>query len=342
MMAIRVGIVGAGYIGEIHSKAVNHQPNAELAAVVDVDEDKARSFAEKHSIPKIYSSLEELIKNNQVDAIVIGTPNYLHAPQSIAALQAGLHVFVEKPMALSVEEAIRMDRASQDTSRTLMIGHCWRYDAEVNWLRAQVAAKTLGDIIRTKGYGIHENWGPAGWFTEKKLSGGGALMDMGIHAIDTARYLLGDPEPVSVYAQIGTYYGDYDVDDTGVLIITWKDGTVSDIESGWWQPYSDGPEAATRLFGVKGYGSIFPSRLVLPVAGTDRTEVIENGFVFPRQEHCEQAMYDRQMSHFLSCITEHATPDSSPAKGVSNMRILAAAYKSAETGTVVRLEEARN
>ena len=339
-MTIRVGIVGAGYIGEIHAKAVKHQPNAELAAVVEINEDKARSFAEKYSIPKIYSSLEELIKNHNADAIVIGTPNFLHAPQTISALKAGLHVFVEKPMALSVEEATLMDRVSQETSRTLMIGHCWRYDAEVNWLREQVAANTLGDIIRTKGYGIHENWGPVGWFVQKNLSGGGALMDMGIHAIDTARCLLGDPEPVSVYAQIGTYYGNYDVDDTGILLITWKGGTVSYIESGWWQPYSDGPEAATQLFGVKGYGSVFPSRLVLPNGDNGRADVIENGFVFPREEHCEQVMYDRQMSHFLSCITEQSTPDSSAAKGVINMRILAAAYKSAEIGTVVRFEEA--
>lgn len=339
-MTIRVGIVGAGYIGTIHAKAVDQQPCAELVAVVDVDEDRARNFAEKHSIPKIFSSLKELLSGSDVDAVVIGTPNFLHAPQTIAALKAGLHVLVEKPMALSVEEAIRMDRASQGTSQTLMIGHCWRYDAEVNWLRERVAAKTLGNIIRTKGYGIHENWGPVGWFTEKDLSGGGALMDMGIHAIDTARYLLGDPEPVSVYARIGTYYGNYDVDDTGLLIIRWKGGTVSYIESGWWQPYSDGPEAATQLFGVNGYGSVFPSRLILPNSDKGQAEVVANGFVFPREEHCEQAMYDRQMSHFLSCITNHSTPDSSAAKGVMNMKILAAAYKSAERGTIVRFRKA--
>jgi predicted dehydrogenase len=338
-MTIRMGIVGAGYIGDIHAKAVNNQPNAELVAVVDINEDKARRFAEKHSIPNVYPALDDLINGHTTDAIVIGTPNFLHAPQTIVALKAGLHVLVEKPMALSVEEAKMMDRVSQETYRTLMIGHCWRYDSEVNWLREQVAANNLGNIIRTKGYGVHDNWGPEGWFVQKNLSGGGALMDMGIHAIDTVRYLLGDPEPVSVYAQIGTYYGNYNVDDTGVLIINWKGGTVSYIESGWWQPYSDGPEAATQLFGVKGYGSVFPSRLVLPNAAHDHIDLIDNGFIFPRQEHCEQAMYDRQMAHFLSCLTEQNTPDSSASKGVSNMRILAAAYKSGETGTVVRLED---
>ena len=339
-MTIRVAIAGAGFIASIHAKAVKNQPNAELVAVVEKFEDKAKPFAEEYAIPNVYTTLEDLIAASTADAIIIGTPNFLHASQSITALKEGLHVLVEKPMALSVEEATRMDQVSRETSRILMVGHCWRYDREVNWLREQVAANQLGNIIRTKGYGIHENWGPKGWFVQKDLSGGGALMDMGIHAIDTARYLLGDPDPVSVYAQIGTYYGDYNVDDTGMLIIRWENGTVSYIETGWWQPHSDGPEAATQLFGLKGYGSVFPSCLALPDVEHDQVEVIDNGFVFPREEHCEQEMYDRQVAHFLSCIQEQATPNSSASKGLANMEILAAAYKSGETGKVVWLKDA--
>jgi len=337
-MTIRVAIIGAGYIGEIHAQAVKNQPLAELVAVVDQIEGKAKVFAEKYSIPKIFSSLDELINSHIADAVIIGTPNYLHAQQAITAMNAGLHVLVEKPMALSVEEAKMMNQASQETARTLMIGHCWRYDTEVNWLREQINTNQLGSIVRTKGYGIHENWGPAGWFVKKNLSGGGALVDMGIHAIDTVRYLLGDPEPESVYAQLGTFYGNYDVDDTGLLIINWKGGVVSYIESGWWQPYSDGPEAATQVFGLNGYGSIFPTRVLLPNIETEHVEVIENGYVHPRKEHCEQAMYDRQMAHFLSSITQKTFPNSSGSIGLTNMKILAAAYKSSEEKKPVKVE----
>jgi predicted dehydrogenase len=336
-MKIRVAILGAGYIGEIHAKAVESQPNAELVAVVEPIEEKARGFALRHSIAGIYSSLDVLLNDHAADAVIIATPNYLHAPQAISSLEAGLHVLIEKPMAANLEEAKRMEQASHASPGTLMIGHCWRYDTEVNWLRRQVLANNLGNVIRTKGYGIHENWGPAGWFTQKELAGGGALMDMGIHPIDTARYLLGDPEPLSVYASIGTFYGNYDVDDTGMLMISWKGGAVSSIEFGWWQPFSDGPEAATRLYGTKGYGSVFPTRLVLPIGQTDQVKVVEDGFVYPREEHCEQSMYDRQMAHFLSCITEHTTPCSSLAVGMTNMKILAAAYQSSGTGKAVGL-----
>ena len=115
-----------------------------------------------------------------------------------------------------------------------------RFDQDVLWLKEQ--SSRLGKIIRTKGYGVHTHWGPSGWFTQKKLAGSGALADMGIHALDTVRFLLGDPRPVSVYAKLGSHYGDYDVDDTGLLLVEWENGAASYIESGWWQPKVAGLE----------------------------------------------------------------------------------------------------
>ncbi len=141
-------------------------------------------------------------------------------------------------------------------------------DEEVLWLKAQI--DQIGPVIRTKGYGVHVNWGPGGWFTQNEFAGGGAMADMGIHALDTARFLLGDPLPVSVYAQIGTYHRDFDVDDTGVILVNWDNGVTSYIESGWWQPRSDGPEAGTQLYGTQGFASLFPTYLSLPNAFEER------------------------------------------------------------------------
>jgi predicted dehydrogenase len=87
-----------------------------------------------------------------------------------------------------------------------MVAHCWRFNKEINWLRVQMKSGKLGKIIRTKGYGVHANWGPSGWLPKKDTAGGAALADIGIHALDNARYLHGDPQPVSVYAHIGTFY----------------------------------------------------------------------------------------------------------------------------------------
>jgi predicted dehydrogenase len=181
------------------------------------------------------------------------------------------------------------------------------------------------------------HWGPEGWFTQKKYAGGGALADMGIHAIDTARFLTGDPQPVSVYARLGTYYKDYDVDDTGVIVIVWDNGVTSYIESGWWQPHVDGPEASTQLYGLSGFGQVFPTRLELPNVKEMKIEVTDPGFSFPLKDHAPQAMYDAQMTSFAECIRTGQTPVPGSREGLVNMKIVDAAYKSAQTGKVVEL-----
>jgi predicted dehydrogenase len=241
-------------------------------------------------------------------------------------------------MATSAAEAEQMAEASQKSGAPLMVAHCWRFDKEILWLRQQVQAGRLGKIIRTKGYGVHVHWGPEGWFTQKKLAGGGALADMGIHAIDTARFLTGDPQPVSVYARLGTYYKEYDVDDTGVILIVWDNGVTSYIESGWWQPHMDGPEASTQLYGLSGFGQVFPTRLELPNAKEMKIDTISDpSFIFPRPDHSPQSMYDSQMACFASAIQSGETPVPGSREGLVNMKIVDAAYQSARTGKVVEL-----
>jgi len=244
-MTLRIAIAGTGWAATTHATAVYSTSGAELVAVVNHRPDSMQRLADRFGVRRQYADVEALLAAGEVDALVVATPNYLHAPQTIAALGAGLHVLVEKPMALNAAQAAAMVKAGQVSGKYLMVGQCWRSDEEMRWLGAQVAAGKLGEIVRTKSYGVHTNWGPSGWFTQKALAGGGALVDMGVHAIDTARFLAGDPQPASVYARLSTRYGDYDVDDTGVLVITWSNGTVSCVDCGWWQPHMDGPEAAT-------------------------------------------------------------------------------------------------
>jgi len=333
---MKIAFAGAGYIINIHAQAVKAQKDVELHAVVEKFSDKSAALAQKYKIKNQYHSVEEMLKAGKVDALVIGTPNFLHFPQAIAVLKTGVHVMVEKPMAMNVREAERMIEASEKSGAKLMVAHCWRFDEDVNWLKRE--SKKLGKIIRTKGYGVHTHWGPAGWFTQKKLAGGGAMADMGIHALDTARYLLGDPKPVSVYAKIGTHYKDYDVDDTGVVMVEWDNGTVSYFESGWWQPHSDGPEAATQLYGTKGFGQLFPTQLELPNVKAKRIDLIRSGFKFPRKEHCPQSMYDAQMAYFVECIRRNKTPNPGGMEGFMNMKVVEAAYRSSKTGKIVNIK----
>jgi predicted dehydrogenase len=336
-MGYRIAIAGTGYIGAIHAQAVLNQPDAEAAAVVTTRADMALDFCDKYNIPEAYASVEDLLREAQVDGLIICTPNALHADQAVQALRAGVHVMVEKPMAMNAAEAQTMLAASQEAGCRLMVAHCWRFEEEVIWLQSQVQTGQLGKIIRTKGYGVHENWGPSGWFTQKALAGGGALADMGIHAVDIARFLLGDPLPVSVYARTGTHYIDADVDDTGILIINWEGGIVSYIESGWFQPHSDGIEASTQLYTEGGFASLFPTRLELRRVEEKRVEIIDPGFTFPRDDHAPQSMYDRQMAHFIHSIRTGNTPVPGGQEGLINMQIIDAAYQSSRTGLVVNL-----
>jgi len=333
-MTIRLALSGAGYIANIHATAALSLPDVEITALVDFRPEDTLIFQKKFKINKIFTTMEDLVSANIVDAVVICTPNFLHAPQAITALKGGLHVMVEKPMAKNLLEALEMEKTANNGPAHLMVAHCWRFDEEAQWLRQQVKNQKLGKIIRTTGYGIHANWGPKGWFLKKELAGGGALVDMGIHAIDTVRYLIGDPKPQKVYAHLGTYYVDSNVDDTGVIMIHWDNGVVSTIESGWWQPHMNGPEASTALYGTKGYGNLFPTKLEIPNRKKETIVNIDPGFDFPRKDHCPQSMYDRQMAHFIHSIKENFEPVPGSAEGRINMAILEAAYESSKTKQV--------
>ena len=346
-MTVRVAFAGTGYIARVHARAAGKLDGVELAAVVNHRPESMAAFAGEFGIARQYATVEDMLTGGGIDALVVSTPNYLHAPQTIAALEAGVHVMVEKPMAMNAAEAGEMVAASQrspalgpqaQVGALLMVAHCWRFDREAQWVREQVAAGRIGEVVRTKGCGVHVNWGPGGWFTRKSEAGGGAVADMGIHAIDTARFLLGDPQPVSVFARIGTYYRGIDVDDTGVIAITWGNGAVSIIEAGWWQPYADGPNASTQLYGRKGMAFLFPTRLILANAESQQLEQVDSGFPAVRENHYPQAMYDAQMAYFVDCTRANRTPVPGGAEGWVNMQIVDAAYESSRTGETVKIK----
>lgn len=334
-MKTRIALIGAGYISDYHARGLQKAPNTEIVAVVSKQLENAKNFALKYNIENSYSTISDLLENTDFDAVVISTPNSFHAPYAIEFLNIGKDVFIEKPMAMNAEEGERITEAAEKKNQLVMIGHMWRFDTDTNYIKECIDSGKIGKIIKTKGYGVHENWGPSGWFTQKQLAGGGALADMGVHAIDAVRYLLGDPKPIKVYARIATHFGDYDVDDTGIIVITWDNGTESIIESGWWHPHMDGPEASTGLFGTKGYANLFPTFLKLK-KGESSEEVKPD--LPHREEHCDQIIYTRQMAYFVDCIKTRTKPVPGLNEGQTVLQIVDAAYKSSESGNVVNLK----
>lgn len=334
MDKIRVGIVGTGFIADYHARAINDLPETEMTAVISRKAETGKAFADRHQCAHTFLSPAACMESGLVDALILCTPNVQHHPDTLAALEAGIHVLVEKPLACTVAQAEELKTAAQKANRILMTGHMWRYDPEVLYIRRLIAEGSLGKIYRTKGYGVHVNWGPGGWFTQKNLAGGGALADMGIHALDTARFLIGDPAPVTVFARVETLFKDYDVDDTGTLLVTWDNGCISYVESGWWQPHADGPEAATRLYGTAGYASLFPTQSVLTFGG-QRTSCQPD---FPtRTEHCGQHLYTDQLATFAGAILGEGDRSFLADVGVVMVRIIEAAIESSITGKAINL-----
>jgi predicted dehydrogenase len=309
---MRFALFGSGWIMDFHARAVIEHPCGELVAAANWRPESLAALAQRHGIPRTTLDWRELAADPSIDAVVIGTPNALHAPQAIACLEAGKHVLVEKPMARTLAEARAMNAAAARSSARLMVAHCWRFHDDVRAMRARVELGELGVIVKTRGYGGHARWGPTGWFTDPDLAGGGALLDMGVHAIDTARFLLGDPQPHRVCAAIGRRYGRYAVDDDAVLLITWDGGTTSVVESGWWQPRMAGMEADTELYGTGGYARIWEM--------TDPPE----GY-----EHCTQPMYSAQLAEFLDACTDGRQPRPSGEDGAVVMQVVDQAYRSA-------------
>jgi predicted dehydrogenase len=312
---VRVALIGSGWIQDFHARGVLAYPGAELAVVANHREGSAAALAERHGIPEVTTDWGSLTRREDLDAAVVATPNALHAEQSIAFLDAGKHVLVEKPMAVTVAECDAMLAAAARGGASLMVAHCWRFRDEVISMHDRVAAGELGEVVKTRGYGVHEAWGPKGWFIDPDLAGGGALVDMGVHAIDTARFVLGDPLPERVCATIGTRYGSYDVDDDAIVLVGWSNGTNSVIESGWWHAHAEGMEADTEVYGTEGYARIFPRE-----APSDD------------YDHGSQPMYTEQMREFLSAIDDGRDPRPSGEDGRVVMQVVERAYASAAGG----------
>lgn len=311
-MTVRVALFGSGWIQDFHARAVFERPDAELVAVANHREGSARQLADRFGIPRVTTDWAALAADPEVDAGVVATPNALHAPQAVELLRHGKHVLVEKPMATSVAECDLMLEAAKASGASLMVAHCWRFREEVIAMRDRIASGELGAVVATRGYGVHAGWGPSGWFTDRELAGGGALVDMGVHAIDTTRFLLGDPGPLRVCATVATRYGAYEVDDDAHLLIGWSNGVASEVESGWWWPHLPGLEADTEVFGTRGYARIWSPDLAV------------DGY-----EHCTQPMYSAQMDEFLDAIAEGRQPRPSGEDGRTVLRIVEEAYASA-------------
>src|SRR5262245_32437244 len=205
---IRVGVIGAG-VGALHLAAYTEMPRVEVIALAGLDDDRVRRVAEEYRVPQTFRDYEDLLAAPGIDAVSICLPNALHAPVTIAALRAGKHVLVEKPLARTAAEGREMISAAAATDRILMIAFNHRYRGDVQWLKQYIDSGALGRIYYAKAHWMRRSGIPrlGSWFVSKEQAGGGPLVDLGVHVLDIAMYLMGEPRArslsASTYAEFG-------------------------------------------------------------------------------------------------------------------------------------------
>ncbi len=342
---LRVGMIGAGNIAGIHLDAYRHVPDVEIVAACDIDEERLNLTCDRFGIAKRYTSMQEMIAAEELDAADVCVWNCNHAECAIYALEHGLHVLCEKPMAFNAAQATAMKEAAEKAGRLLMIGFVLRFSQET--AIAQEYAEDLGEIYYAKASYVRRHGAPGGWFCDKARSGGGPIIDLGVHVIDQTRLLMGLPKPVSVYAMASDKIGFrpelknsvgwsplpnkfdngvMDVEDFGTALIRYDNGAVTLLETS----YSlNGPDNAQKmLFGTKG-GISLGDR---PQVFTTRHDRMVN--IDPIINTGDD-MFVNEMAHFADCALNGTPCRASAEDGIWVMKILDAIYESARTGQEV-------
>jgi len=352
MAAVNIGVIGAGSISGAHLQAYAGNPQAKLVAVCDLNSDRARQAAEKYGCAKVYADYRELLRDPDIDAVSICTWNNTHAEISIAALQAGKHVLVEKPLCRTVEEALRVQEAVRASGRILQVGFVRRYDPNAQIVKTFADNGEFGTFYYGKASTIRRLGNPGGWFADIERSGGGPLIDIGVHVIDLVWYLMGRPKPVTVsgntYRRLGnranirnlSFYkaADYDagrntVEDLANALIRFDNGASLSVEVSY-TLHAKEDRTTVELYGDKGGAVIEPELAIV----TEKHDTILNAF--PQTDHRGfqfDAAFGREIAHFLDCIANGTEPISPVEDGVTMMKMLCGIYESAAKGEEIRL-----
>jgi len=339
----KVGIIGLG-MGRHHLRCFHEHPASKVVAVADVEEGRLKEIGDQFGIEKRYKDGQAMIQKEKLDVVSIATPNKFHCPLTLAAFKKGCHVFCEKPMAMTVKEAEKMNAAARKARRSLMINLSYRFSEMSFALKQQVDAGAIGDVYfgRTVWHRRRGIPNLGGWFGIKKLSGGGPLIDLGVHRIDLATWLMGYPEPLSVFGstynviakEIATRQDkEYTVEDMACGIVKFKNGATLIVEASWSLNINQPEYMETFLAGDKG-GLVHRNTDGGYAMGAEiYTE--ENGSLFTKKLDRAVVRVPTPYGEFIDSLVEGREPMATGEQGLKVQKILNGLYKSAETGEPV-------
>ena len=340
---VKVGIIGGGWPGSSHAKGYREAGGFKVVAVADLIPDRRKKLMSESGAAKEYADADALLKDAEIDAVSICLPNHLHAPVARAALKAGKHVVCEKPPALNAKEARQIEAAAAKAGKVVLYSVQRRFGPGEQASRQAIAKGYVGDVYHARASWMRTRGIPlgTGWFTKKCESGGGALIDIGIHMLDVAWHLLGQPKPTSAYGVAHQRFAKLvpdgipcDVDDAAFAIVRFDGGKSLELASSWainQAPQQQG--AVCRVYGETGAVEVYtPQGAVLYRDFQAKGDAKAVPLKPPRVVH-----HAAMMRHFKECIAGKTQPMIGPREGVVLMQMIDAIYKSSETGKSVEI-----
>lgn len=344
---LKIGIIGVGSISSSHMNAYLQLPEVEVVALCDMNQQRLEEKGETYQVKLLYTNYQELLANPLIDAVSICTWNNTHAEITIAALQAGKHVLVEKPLSMTVEEAIAVEKAAKRSGKIVQVGFVRRHGENTKVLKKFIDNGELGEIYYAKATCLRRLGNPGGWFSDRMKSGGGPLIDLGVHMIDLCWYLMGKPNPVSVvgntYNRLGnrrnienlSFYkaADYDpnhndVEDLANALVKFANGASLFVDVSFTLHLKQ-DELNIKLFGDQGGAEIEPKLAII----LEKHDTILN--VAPQMDHSSfhfSAAFTEEIAHFVKCCQTNQKSIAPVADGVMIMRMLEKIYQAAKTG----------
>jgi len=344
MQRTKVAILGAGFITDIHMESYHRfVPEAEVVAVYARNAGKAKAFAEKHHIPQWFDDMDAIIQQSGCEVVDICLPNYLHATATLKAAAAGKHIIIEKPLAITIEEADAMIAACKKAGVKLMYAEELCFAPKYERVRQMVKEGAIGDIYMLKQSEKHS--GPhTDWFYDINLSGGGVLMDMGCHAMAWFRWMLNNAKVKSVYASMSTVlHGNRTKgEDNSVVILEFENGVTAVAENSW-AKYG-GMDDKSEVHGTGGvvYADLFMGNAAISYSKSGYGYAMEKadttiGWSFTVFEEVFNQGYPHELKHFIECVQQNKEPLVTGEDGRAVLEILYAAYASAGAGKKITL-----
>jgi myo-inositol 2-dehydrogenase/D-chiro-inositol 1-dehydrogenase len=343
MDTVRVGLVGSGFVTAIHADALRRVPDVVLVGVASPTPGQAAKFATERGISYHATDYRTLYDRKDIDLVVLGLPNDLHCEAAVLAAQAGKHVVVEKPMAPSLAQCDRMIEACDRAGVILGYAEELCFAPKYVRLKQMVDEGALGRVHLVKQSEKHD--GPhAPWFYDTWRSGGGVTFDMGCHAVEFFRWILGKPPITDVYAQMGTYVhtDKTNGDDEAILILNFAGGVVGLAEESWTKP--GGMDDRAEVFGSEGqvYADLLLGNALRTYSREGYGYAVEKsgatqGWSFPVFEELWNYGFPQEMEHFVNCVRTGRTPSENGHDGRAVVEAIFALYASAGQGKRIEL-----